>query len=45
MIQVENFKWIHINRFLASKDASKQKAHGSQPKIANEQKGKWKEGK
>ena len=27
MIQVEHFKRVHINRFLASKDASKRKAH------------------
>ena len=32
MIQVENFKWIHINRFLASKDASKENAHGNTKK-------------
>ena len=29
MIQVEHFKWIHNNRLLASKDASKWKAHGN----------------
>ena len=32
MIQVKHFKWIHINRFLASKDASKWKAHGKTKK-------------
>ena len=34
MIQVEHFKWIHINRLLASKNASKWKAHGNTSKQA-----------
>ena len=42
MIQVEHFKWIHINRLLAIKDASKWKAHGNtskQAKKASEKRG------
>ena len=39
MIQVEYFKWIHINRFFASKDASTWKAHGDTSKQKDKQKG------
>ena len=38
MILVENFKWVHINRFLASKDASTKKAHGDTRKHKIERK-------
>ena len=43
MIQVEHFKWIHINRFSASEDASIKKAQGNTNKVTYGKKANEKE--